>query len=56
MQSAIDHTGRGGRIVLGSWYGSKPAPLSLGIGLHPLLLRCPVPVIPAVRSIKLRIT
>jgi len=34
LQSAIDHTGRGGRIVLGSWYGSKPASLSLGLDFH----------------------
>ena len=34
LQTAIDHTGRGGRLVLGSWYGSSSAPLSLGLAFH----------------------
>ena len=34
LQTAIDHTGRGGRLVLGSWYGASSAPLSLGLAFH----------------------
>mmetsp|Transcript_39480 Transcript_39480/g.124237 ORF Transcript_39480/g.124237 Transcript_39480/m.124237 type:complete len:270 (+) Transcript_39480:917-1726(+) len=34
LQAALDHTARGGRVLLGSWYGSKPAQLLLGINFH----------------------
>ena len=34
LQTAIDNTGVNGRIVVGSWYGEKPAPLILGLKFH----------------------
>jgi 2-desacetyl-2-hydroxyethyl bacteriochlorophyllide A dehydrogenase len=34
LQTAIDNTGVNGRIVVGSWYGEKPAPLKLGLKFH----------------------
>ena len=37
LQTALDHTARGGRVVLGSWYGDKPLdspPLRLGLDFH----------------------
>eukprot|EP00802_Teleaulax_amphioxeia_P011038 Tamp_11068.p1 GENE.Tamp_11068~~Tamp_11068.p1 ORF type:complete len:338 (-),score=26.68 Tamp_11068:126-1139(-) len=34
LQAALDHTGRGGRVILGSWYGSSAAPLTLGLDFH----------------------
>ncbi|CAM9237441.1 unnamed protein product [Chrysoparadoxa australica] len=39
LQTAIDCTGYGGRVVLGSWYGCKPAPLILGTVFHRSHLR-----------------
>jgi len=34
LQSAIDHTRDGGRIVIGSWYGNSNIDLKLGIDFH----------------------
>jgi len=34
LQSAIDFTSSGGRIILGSWYGNKDITLKLGIDFH----------------------
>jgi threonine dehydrogenase-like Zn-dependent dehydrogenase len=34
LQAALDLTGRGGRVVLGSWYGSEAAALTLGLAFH----------------------
>jgi threonine dehydrogenase-like Zn-dependent dehydrogenase len=34
LQSAIDHTLDGGRIVVGSWYGNADVSLKLGIDFH----------------------
>lgn len=34
LQAALDHTGRGGRLVLGSLYGEAPAALRLGLRFH----------------------
>jgi threonine dehydrogenase-like Zn-dependent dehydrogenase len=34
LQSAIDHTRDGGRIVIGSWYGNSSIELKLGIDFH----------------------
>jgi 2-desacetyl-2-hydroxyethyl bacteriochlorophyllide A dehydrogenase len=34
LQTALDSTGYGGRVVVGSWYGARPAALSLGLQLH----------------------
>lgn len=34
LQSAIDHTRDGGRIVIGSWYGNSSIDLKLGIDFH----------------------
>ena len=34
LQSAIDHTSDGGRIVVGSWYGNADVVLKLGIDFH----------------------
>jgi len=38
LQTAIDHTRYGGKVVVGSWYGnhaaSNPAKLRLGLGFH----------------------
>uniref|UniRef100_A0A6U5E324 Alcohol dehydrogenase-like C-terminal domain-containing protein n=1 Tax=Corethron hystrix TaxID=216773 RepID=A0A6U5E324_9STRA len=34
LQSAIDRTVEGGRIVVGSWYGKKEVALKLGIDFH----------------------
>jgi threonine dehydrogenase-like Zn-dependent dehydrogenase len=34
LNAAIDLTGFGGRIVLGSWYGTEPAVLNLGGRFH----------------------
>jgi threonine dehydrogenase-like Zn-dependent dehydrogenase len=34
LQSAIDHTRNGGRIVVGSWYGKGEVMLKLGIDFH----------------------
>jgi threonine dehydrogenase-like Zn-dependent dehydrogenase len=34
LQSAIDHTSNGGRIIIGSWYGSSDVNLKLGIDFH----------------------
>lgn len=34
LQSAIDFTSSGGRIILGSWYGNKDVTLKLGIDFH----------------------
>jgi threonine dehydrogenase-like Zn-dependent dehydrogenase len=34
LQSAIDHTRSGGRIVVGSWYGNNDVSLNLGIDFH----------------------
>jgi len=34
LQSAIDHTRNGGRIVVGSWYGNSDVTLKLGIDFH----------------------
>jgi len=43
LQTAIDHTRYGGKVVIGSWYGyhakSKPAMLRLGLGFHRSHLR-----------------
>ena len=43
LQTAIDNTRYGGRVVIGSWYGnhakSKPAMLRLGLGFHRSHLR-----------------
>ncbi len=33
-QTAIDLTGRGGRVIVASWYGPKPMPLRLGTDFH----------------------
>lgn len=33
-QSALDLTGYGGRVVLGSWYGGGAAKLNLGMAFH----------------------
>ena len=33
-QSALDLTGYGGRVVLGSWYGGGAAQLNLGMAFH----------------------
>ena len=34
LQSAIDHTRNGGRIIIASWYGKAPVNLHLGIDFH----------------------
>ena len=34
LQTAIDATGKGGRVVLGSWYGEEPLALRLGLRFH----------------------
>lgn len=34
LQSAIDHTSNGGRIIIGSWYGNADIALKLGIDFH----------------------
>jgi alcohol dehydrogenase len=34
LQTAIDATAYGGKVIVGSWYGSKPAPLRLGLDFH----------------------
>lgn len=34
LQSAIDRTSNGGRIIVGSWYGSRDVNLKLGINFH----------------------
>jgi len=34
LQAAIDHTGYGGKVVVGSWYGNAPASLKLGMKFH----------------------
>jgi threonine dehydrogenase-like Zn-dependent dehydrogenase len=34
LQSAIDYTSNGGRIIVGSWYGNKDVALHLGIDFH----------------------
>ena len=34
LQSAIDQTLNGGRIIVGSWYGNTPVELKLGIDFH----------------------
>ena len=34
LQSAIDNTVNGGRIIVGSWYGNKDVLLKLGIDFH----------------------
>jgi threonine dehydrogenase-like Zn-dependent dehydrogenase len=34
LQSAIDHTRNGGRIIVGSWYGNSDIDLKLGIDFH----------------------
>lgn len=34
LQSAIDNTSNGGRIIVGSWYGNKDVNLKLGIDFH----------------------
>jgi threonine dehydrogenase-like Zn-dependent dehydrogenase len=34
LQSAIDHTRNGGRVIVASWYGNKPLEISLGIEFH----------------------
>ena len=34
LDTAIATTGYGGRIVIGSWYGTKRAPIDLGGGFH----------------------
>ena len=41
LQTAIDHTGYGGKVVIGSWYGNhaKPAALRLGLSFHRSHLR-----------------
>jgi len=43
LQTAIDHTRYGGKVVIGSWYGNhakkKPAMLQLGLGFHRSHLR-----------------
>ncbi|CAN0501851.1 unnamed protein product, partial [Laminaria digitata] len=33
-KSALDLTGYGGRVVLGSWYGGGTAKLNLGMAFH----------------------
>ena len=41
LQTALDHTGYGGEVVVGSWYGNhaKPATLRLGLPFHRSHLR-----------------
>jgi threonine dehydrogenase-like Zn-dependent dehydrogenase len=39
LQTALDLTGFGGRVVVGSWYGSRSAPLKLGLDFHRSHLR-----------------
>lgn len=34
LQQAIDITGFGGRVIIGSWYGRKPVTLNLGGAFH----------------------
>ena len=34
LQQAIDTTGFGGRVIIGSWYGRKPVALNLGGAFH----------------------
>lgn len=34
LQSAIDNTVNGGRVIVGSWYGNKDVSLKLGIDFH----------------------
>ena len=34
LQSAIDCTRNGGRVIIASWYGNKPCTLKLGIEFH----------------------
>ena len=34
LQSAIDATRDGGKIIIGSWYGDTEVPLKLGIDFH----------------------
>lgn len=34
LQSAIDHTRNGGRVIVGSWYGNTDVTLKLGIDFH----------------------
>lgn len=34
LQAAIDNTASNGRLILGSWYGSKAAELTLGLDFH----------------------
>ena len=34
LQSAIDSTRDGGKIIIGSWYGNAEVPLKLGIDFH----------------------
>lgn len=34
LQSAIDNTSNGGRIIVGSWYGNRNVQLKLGIDFH----------------------
>ncbi len=39
LNTAIEQTGFGGRVILGSWYGQKAAPLRLGGWFHRSRLR-----------------
>ena len=41
LQTALDYTGYGGRVIIGSWYGNhaKPAALKLGLSFHRSHLR-----------------
>ena len=34
LQTAIDSTGKNGKIIIGSWYGEKFNPLKLGLKFH----------------------
>ncbi|KAJ1487241.1 hypothetical protein T484DRAFT_1787122 [Baffinella frigidus] len=42
LQSCLDTTAKGGRVILGSWYGENAAPLRLGLAFHRshLSIRC----------------
>lgn len=42
LQASLDSTAKGGRVVLGSWYGESAAQLRLGLAFHRshLSLKC----------------
>ena len=48
LQTALDYTGYGGRVIIGSWYANhqKPAPIKLGLAFHRSHLRILVSQVP----------